>query len=65
MYNKKTKKIQMGEFSCVRLSEDHNNKSLISGFSSKTNPGLAEYLQKYAWKEDKDNYKENSQECQK
>lgn len=51
----KKAKIEISKYNCARLISDHNNKSLISAFSSAKNPSLAAHLQRRAWHEEQNN----------
>lgn len=53
----KKSEIVAQNFSCVRLSLGNDNKTLIQGFNSSKNSGLAHYLHREAWHEDKSNYR--------
>lgn len=47
--------IEVSKFKCSRLISDHNNKSLISTFSSSKHPSLGAHLQRGAWHEEQNN----------
>ena len=54
---KKRSEINPDKLLCVRLKDDSRHKSLVNGFSSKRNDGLATYLKQNAWFQDQNNYR--------
>lgn len=57
MLNKYKKEIIPEEFTCGRLSDTRDNKTLIKGFTCNHNPSLATYLNQEAWREELSNYR--------
>lgn len=51
------KDIMENDFLCVRLSSDREHKSLIKHFTSRKSLLLPVHLQRYAWREDVNNYR--------
>ncbi len=51
----KKHEIEIEKYTCSRLISDHDNKAVISQFTSTINPSMAAHLQRKAWFEEQNN----------